>query len=177
MRLIQYAVRSYIKPRPEQYLVQFAPTEVVTRIQDGGPEIGQVATRHAAVKPWRHVAWRGVQPSSCFAFALDAPRPSCRVAAAKLPARNATSHPGTRIGAGAPTSWQNAGIQSRAGAGSSSTMLYAPSPRSSAATAAPAASSTWTNEKTPLPLPTIGSIRRRAWRAKSPLRSKYVPRP
>src|SRR5260370_6913728 len=153
MRLIQYAVRSYIKPRPEQYLVQFAPTEVVTHIQNRGSKIVEVAPPHAAVKPSRHVEWRGVQPSSCFAFALDAPRPSCRVAAAKLPARNATSHPGTRIGAGAPTSWQNAGIQSRAGAGSSSTMLYPPSPPSSAATAAPPPSSTSPNHNPPPPPP------------------------
>jgi hypothetical protein len=48
------------------------------------------------------------------------------------------------------------------GAGSSSVTLYMPgAPRSTAATVASAASSTWMNEKTPLPLPTIGIRRRR----------------
>src|SRR5260370_20990341 len=75
MRLIQYAVRSYIKPRPEQYLVQFAPTEVVTHIQNRGSKIVQVATPHAAVKPSRHVEWRGGPPRPPFAFALRGPPP------------------------------------------------------------------------------------------------------
>ncbi len=69
---------------------------------------------------------------------------------------------GTLSGRRAPAACANTGSHSLIGAGSSSTTLYTPgAPRSTAATVASAASSTWMNENTPLPLPTIGIRRRR----------------
>jgi hypothetical protein len=103
---------------------------------------------------------------------LDTPLAVCSVPATALPTKIVASHAGTRIGGGAPTSAQKAGIHSRVGAGSSSTMLYTPLPCSSAHTAARAASSTWTNENIPSPAPTIGSLRRLASRMKCPDASK-----
>src|SRR5260370_11685162 len=102
MRLIQYAVRSYIKPRPEQYLVQFAPTEVVTHIQNRGSKIVQVATPHAAVKPSRHVEWRGGPPTARLSHPLGAPRPPGRAAAPPPPPPTTPPRPRSHLAAGAP---------------------------------------------------------------------------
>ena len=76
------------------------------------------------------------------------------------PARSRPSHTGTRSGGFAPASSARPGIHSAARAGSSSTTLYTPgSPRSSAATVADAASSTWIHDHTPAPSPMMGSMR------------------
>src|SRR5207248_10963211 len=80
---------------------------------------------HATPRPRvsRQLGWAGRQPSSCLAFALEAPRTSVIMTAAASPATIRPSQRGTRIGGFAPTAVATVGSQSATGAGSSSTTL------------------------------------------------------
>src|SRR5688572_28175099 len=73
--------------------------------------------------PVRQLGWDGSQPSSRFAFSLDAPRRSDAKTAACLPPTSFASQSGTRSGRLAPAAAARAGTHSRIGAGSSSVML------------------------------------------------------
>ena len=74
-------------------------------------------------KPSRQLGQIGCQPSSRFAFAFDEPRPSVIIVTATSPASRRPSQAGIRSGFGAPSASAIAGMNSRDGAGSSSTML------------------------------------------------------
>ena len=56
----------------------------------------------SSLKPWRHEGWRGSQPSSALALALEKPRASVIIITAMSPASIRASHRGTRIGGFAP---------------------------------------------------------------------------
>src|SRR5207248_6723098 len=73
--------------------------------------------------PSRQLGWRGCQPSSRLALALDAPRMSVIITTPTSPANRRPTTFGTRHGLGAPSLSASAGNQSATGAGSSSTML------------------------------------------------------
>ena len=78
-------------------------------------------------RPWRNPSRQlgqiGCQPSSRFAFAFDDPRPSVIIVTATSPASSRPSQAGIRNGFGAPSASAIAGMNTRDGAGSSSTML------------------------------------------------------
>ena len=58
---------------------------------------------YAARKPARQLGYRGVQPSSALALALDAPRDSVAIMTMPSPAISFANHSGKRRGGLAPT--------------------------------------------------------------------------
>ena len=100
---------------------------VTRRSSPWRPSVAGVGSGTGVSSPWRKPSRQlgqiGCQPSSRFAFAFDEPRPSVIIVTATLPASRRPSQAGMWSGFGAPRASAIAGMNSRDGAGSSSTML------------------------------------------------------